>query len=208
MARIAACGAIRQGRKQPAQPVEEPKRVTHRRSGASRAYTQPAAESTGKVYVDSALSGGTSPEMRAPVTYEENQAEGQNTESYDRPGRRSYGRKAARVQPVGAHAAKRRGNVHKVTRHMINWAHMAIAMACLAVLLMVGAYFYLTHTAEGQRIMARRAIRQRPPPYGKWARKKWTLETLMGPLRISCRPGNRMEEETQRGWAAAAGQRL
>lgn len=107
--------AIRQGRKQPAQPVEEPKRVTHRRSGASRAYTQPAAESTGKVYVDSALSGGTSPEMRAPVTYEENQAEGQNTESYDRPGRRSYGRKAARVQPVGAHAAKRRGNVHKVT---------------------------------------------------------------------------------------------
>lgn len=38
---------------------------------------------------------------------------------------------------------------------MINWAHMAIAMACLAVLLMVGAYFYLTHTAEGQRIMAR-----------------------------------------------------
>ena len=147
--------AIRQGRKQPAQPVEEPKRVAHRRSGASRAYTQPAAESTGKVYVDSALSGSTSPEMRAPVTYEENQAEGQNTESYDRPGRRSYGRKAARVQPVGAHAAKRRGNVHKVTRHMINWAHMAIAMACLAVLLMVGAYFYLTHTAEGQRIMAR-----------------------------------------------------
>lgn len=49
--------AIRQGRKQPAQPVEEPKRVAHRRSGASRAYTQPAAESTGKVYVDSALSG-------------------------------------------------------------------------------------------------------------------------------------------------------
>ena len=44
--------AIRQGRKQPAQPVEEPKRVAHRRSGASRAYTQPAAESTGKVYVD------------------------------------------------------------------------------------------------------------------------------------------------------------
>ena len=25
-----------------------------------------------------------------------------------------------------------------MTRHMINWAHMAIAMACLAVLLMVG----------------------------------------------------------------------
>ena len=119
--------AIRQGRKQTGSTGGRTKRVAHRRSGASRAYTQPAAESTGKVYVDSALSGGTSPEMRAPVTYEENQAEGQNTESYDRPGRRSYGRKAARVQPVGAHAASGAAMYTRVTWHMINWAHMAIA---------------------------------------------------------------------------------
>lgn len=147
--------AIRQGRKQPAQPVETPKRVVHRRSGASRAYTQPAAESTGKVYVDSALSGGSSPELRPPVTYEENQTGVGESTGYDRPGRRTYGGKTVRVQPVGAHAAKRRASVHKVSRHMINWAHMAIALTCLVLLMMVGAYFYLTHTAEGQRIMAR-----------------------------------------------------
>lgn len=147
--------AIRQGRKQTAPPVEAPKREMHRRSGASRAYTQTTAENTGKVYVDSALSGGPSPELRPPVTYEENQAGPGEKSGYDRPGRRTYGGKTARVQPVGAHAAKRRGSVHKVSRHMINWAHMAIGMACLALLMLVGAYFYLTHTAAGQRIMAR-----------------------------------------------------
>lgn len=147
--------AIRQGRKQTAQPAEEPKRTQHRRSGASRAYTSSAGESTGKVYVDPSLSGGSSPEMRPPVTFDEHAAGAGAPEGYDRPGRRVYGGGTARVQPVGAHAAKRHANVHRVSGHMINWAHMAIAAAGLLVLLAVGAYFYLNRTAEGQRILAR-----------------------------------------------------
>ena len=38
---------------------------------------------------------------------------------------------------------------------MINWAKMSIALAAAAVLLLVGAYFYITRTASGQRILAR-----------------------------------------------------
>lgn len=49
----------------------------------------------------------------------------------------------------------RRKNQHPVTRHMINWTHVAIAGAILAVVLMVGVYIYLTRTAGGQRVMAR-----------------------------------------------------
>lgn len=147
--------AIRQGRKQPAQAAETPKRTAHRRSGASRAYTSPGTENTGRVYVDPSLSGGSSPEMRRPVTFEEGQGERETQSGYDRPEHRAYGGRNARIQPVGAHAAKRKAGVHKVSGHMINWAHMAIALSGLLLLLAVGAYFYLTDTSSGQRMLAR-----------------------------------------------------
>ena len=41
----------------------------------------------------------------------------------------------------------RRTRVHQVKTHMVNWTHVAIGAACLAVLLAVGAYFYLTRTS-------------------------------------------------------------
>ena len=49
----------------------------------------------------------------------------------------------------------RRTRVHQVKTHMVNWTHVAIGAACLAVLLAVGAYFYLTRTSGGQVIMVR-----------------------------------------------------
>lgn len=134
--------AIRQGRRgretMPA-PASAAKHAHATEKGASRTPVQPIKESAADqvpLYGDTGLLevGGQ------PVQ-----------KGYDRfrprPERDTEAR--AKVRPG------RSAHLHQVKRRMVNWTHVAIAMACLAVVLMVGAYFYLTRSAAGQRIMAR-----------------------------------------------------
>lgn len=149
--------AIRQGRKQPVQAQtaqEERTSSRRRRSGASHPYDE-VSSATGKVYVDPSLSGGSSPEARAPYTFQAAEEPRHEETGFARPGRRVYAGAGERTGVPGAHAPKRRPSVHKVSRHMVNWAHMAIYATIAVVLLAVGAYLYITRTAEGQRILAR-----------------------------------------------------
>ena len=44
---------------------------------------------------------------------------------------------------------------HNVQKHMINWAHVAIACVVLALAAVIGAFFYLRESLPGQKIMVR-----------------------------------------------------
>ena len=148
--------AIRQGRKGSAPtPSAAEKRTPHRRSGASRPNVEKSAETTSRVYVDAGVDGGVAPEMQAPVTFDAGMEPEARMPGMERYGRRTYGTGRGQTQLPGVHAPKRRKGVHKVSNHMINWAKMSIALAAAVVLLVVGAYFYITRTASGQRILAR-----------------------------------------------------
>lgn len=48
-----------------------------------------------------------------------------------------------------------RAKPHHVQRHMVNWAHVSIGIAAGVILLLVGAYFYLDRTLEGQKMLVR-----------------------------------------------------
>lgn len=134
--------AIRQGRRgretMPA-PSSTAKHARAAEKGASRTPVQPIRETSGDqvpLYGDTGL-----------------------LEIGGRPVEKGYDRYRARPERDTAPQSKakpgRGAHLHQVKRRMINWTHVAIVMAVLMVVMMVGAYFYLTRTAGGQRIMAR-----------------------------------------------------
>ncbi len=148
---VSGVQAIRQGRRQSPQAAaaqKESRPTPRRRSGASR------PEETGRVYVDPMLSVGASPEARAPYTFSQG-AEESTEGTMERRSRRVYGTDRAQPQLKGVHAPKRRKGVHKVSNHMVNWARLLIVAVVLVIALAVGAYFYITRTPTGQRILAR-----------------------------------------------------
>lgn len=62
--------------------------------------------------------------------------------------------------PTHASGARRqvrtqRGKPHHVQKHMINWAHVTIAVVLLVMIAALGAFYYLKETLPGQKIMVR-----------------------------------------------------
>lgn len=130
--------AIRQGRRARENAGPTPKQPPTGKAGASRIYVDAAAQQdTGKV-----------PLSPDPQVFN---ADGTPLSTgYDRPQRTVYG-DTTRMQPMSA-ASRRR---HTVSRRMVNWTHVAIAMTVLVMLGAIGVYLFLDKTDDGQRIMAR-----------------------------------------------------
>lgn len=134
--------AIRQGRRgreTMSAPASAAKHARATEKGASRTPVQPIRESGADqvpLYGDTGLLElGGQPVQKGYERFRPRPERDTESQAKVRPGR-------------GA-------RLHQVKRRMVNWTHVAIGMACLAVMLMVGAYFYLTRTAGGQRMMAR-----------------------------------------------------
>lgn len=99
--------------------------------------------------------------VRVDVAVQDNRALPPEDDAADMPpvverprSRASYGDTEDTPVAFGSGARHIRG-VHTVTRHMVNWTHVAIAGFVVVIFLVVGAYLYLTNTAAGQKIMAR-----------------------------------------------------
>ena len=75
----------------------------------------------------------------------------EETEGFDR----FRSRPEEKQQPGTTALPKRKIRTHEVKQRMINWSHVIIAAAALFVLMIVGVYFYLTRTMNGQMILAR-----------------------------------------------------
>lgn len=130
--------AIRQG-KRAREGAAASRPAVSGKAGASRIYVDPVSKQNTKeipLYADPQVFNADGTPL---VT------------GYDRPVRNVYG-DTTRQQTMVNH--RRRGK-HPLSKHMINWTHVSIAMVFVVVLLLVGAYFFLTRTDNGQKIMAR-----------------------------------------------------
>ena len=134
--------SIRQGRKaRNAAAAAAPKATHHTgKIGASRIYVDPVAKQDTReipLYADPQVfnSDGT------PLVT-----------GYDRPATRSvYGDTTRQQTMMPSYHRKK----HPLSKHMVNWTHVAILLAVLVVLLGIGVYLFLDKTDDGQKIMAR-----------------------------------------------------
>lgn len=130
--------AIRQGGRARESAGPAPKQPPTGKAGASR------------IYVDAAAQQNTDRVLLSPDPQVFNADGTPLSTGYDRPQRSVYG-DTTRMQPMSA-ASKRR---HTVSKHMINWTHVAIAMTVVLLLGAIGVYLFLDKTDDGQRILAR-----------------------------------------------------
>lgn len=130
--------AIRQGRRARENAGAAPKPAPASDGGASRTFSEQPRQ--------------TSTDIPLMADHQVFNADGEPMPvGYDRPTRTTYG-DTTRVQPMSAAASRRR---HTVTRRMVNWTHVGIAMFLLLMVAVVGVYLFLDKTDDGQRIMAR-----------------------------------------------------
>lgn len=130
--------AIRQGRRARENAGAAPKPAPAADGGASRTFSEQPRQ--------------TSTDIPLMADHQVFNADGEPMPvGYDRPTRTTYG-DTTRVQPMSAAASRRR---HTVTRRMVNWTHVGIAMFLLLMVAVVGVYLFLDKTDDGQRIMAR-----------------------------------------------------
>lgn len=130
--------AIRQGRRARENAGAAPKPAPAADGGASRTFSEQPRQ--------------TSADIPLMADHQVFNADGEPMPvGYDRPTRTTYG-DTTRVQPMSAAASRRR---HTVTRRMVNWTHVGIAMFLLLMVAVVGVYLFLDKTDDGQRIMAR-----------------------------------------------------
>lgn len=130
--------AIRQGRRARENAGAAPKPAPASDGGASRTFSEQPRQ--------------TSADIPLMADHQVFNADGEPMPvGYDRPTRTTYG-DTTRVQPMSAAASRRR---HTVTRRMVNWTHVGIAMFLLLMVAVVGVYLFLDKTDDGQRIMAR-----------------------------------------------------
>lgn len=130
--------AIRQGRRARENAGAAPKPAPASDGGASRTFSEQPKQ--------------TSTDIPLMADHQVFNADGEPMPvGYDRPTRTTYG-DTTRVQPMSAAASRRR---HTVTRRMVNWTHVGIAMFLLLMVAVVGVYLFLDKTDDGQRIMAR-----------------------------------------------------
>lgn len=128
--------AIRQGRRaRESAGVVPPKATTTAASGASRTFSDASRQATTEM-------PPVEPLHHPPET---------PPEGYTRAERSTVYGESTRAQTMSA-ASRRK---HTVTRHMVNWTHVAIALVCLLMLAVAGGYLFLTKTDDGQLIMAR-----------------------------------------------------
>lgn len=134
--------SIRQGRRaRNAAAAAAPKTTHHTgRIGASRIYVDPVAKQDTReipLYADPQVfnSDGT------PLVT-----------GYDRPAARSvYGDTTRQQTMMPSHRRKK----HPLSKHQVNWSHVAIVMVVLVILLGIGVYLFLDKTDDGQKILAR-----------------------------------------------------
>lgn len=135
--------AIRQGKHVNEIPVAAPAPVRRRR-GSSRdagaAHTLPESAAT-PIYFDADRIAAA----RAA----------EDTQGLKRPTHRAEDQIAAEAGNASVKGKARGIKLHTVTNHMINWVHMTVAGVAVLMLLLVGAYFYLTRSMNGQLILAR-----------------------------------------------------
>ena len=134
--------AIRQGRRA---------RAAASASAATRNTSMPKAGAS-RIYVDPASKQDTReiPLFADPQVFN---ADGTPlVTGYDRPAKTMYG-DTTRQQTMmpGSH---RRGK-HPLSKHMVNWTHVAIVLAVLLIGAVVSVYMFLDKTDDGQKILAR-----------------------------------------------------
>lgn len=133
--------AIRQGRGSRGSGTSSAaKHGSNAKAGASRIYVDASVRGEGRerVYADPQVFSADGTPLAT---------------GYERPVRGVYG-DTTRQQTMLPRDNRRRKK-HPLSKRMINWTHVFIGMMVLVVMMMVGAYLYLTRTHEGQKIMAR-----------------------------------------------------
>lgn len=133
--------AIRQGKRARMAEKAPPKQPHTGKAGASRIYVDPAAkQSTSDIplYADPQVFNADGTPL---VT------------GFDRPNKGVYG-DTTRQQPMMP-SQHRKKDKHPLSKRLVNWSHVIIAMAVLAVFAVIGVYLFLTRTDGGQRVMAR-----------------------------------------------------
>ncbi|MBE5803159.1 MAG: tetratricopeptide repeat protein [Clostridiales bacterium] len=133
--------SIRQGRRARHAAVSaQPKAASTGKAGASRIYVDPVArQDTREV-----------PLFADPQVFN---ADGTPLATgYDRPASRGvYGDTTRQQTMMPSHHRKK----HPLSKRMVNWTHVAIALVVLAVLMVIGVYLFLDQTDDGQKILAR-----------------------------------------------------
>ena len=137
--------AIRKGKRARLEAASGQTPIWMERQGTGRSYVDPDTRPT---------SGGEIPLYATGDIYG---ADGQPESPEHRRSRKLYGDGAGfdttSAVPLAPH--KKRRGMHEVNQHAINWMHVALWLAALAVVAMIGVYLYLTRTPGGQKIMAR-----------------------------------------------------
>ena len=125
-----------------------------RGSGSSGAAKHGSAAKAGasRIYVDASVKGEGRERVYAdPQVFS---ADGTPLATgYERPVRGVYG-DTTRQQTMLPRDNRRRKK-HPLSKRMINWTHVLIGLMVLVVMLLFGAYLYMTRTHDGQKIMAR-----------------------------------------------------
>ena len=132
--------AIRQGKRaREAAAAAAPKAALTGKAGASRIYVDPVSKQDTKeipLYADPQVFNADGTPL---VT------------GYDRPVRNTYGDTTRQQTMMPSH---RRGK-HPLSKRLVNWTHVAIAMVFVVILLVVGVYLFLDKTDDGQKVLAR-----------------------------------------------------
>lgn len=133
--------SIRQGRRaREAAAAAAPKVTAAPKAGASRIYVDPVAKQDTReipLYADPQVFNADGTPL---VT------------GYDRPAARSvYGDTTRQQNMMPSHHRRK----HPLSKHQINWTHVAIVLSVLLVAAGIGVYLFLDKTDDGQKIMAR-----------------------------------------------------
>lgn len=130
---------IRQGRRaRNASAAAAPRAASTGKAGASRIYVDPVVKQDTKevpLYADPQVFNADGTPL---VT------------GYDRPSRSVYGDTTRQQTMMPAHHRRK----HPLSKHQVNWTHVAIVLFVLLVAAVMGVYFFLTKTDDGQKVMA------------------------------------------------------